>query len=250
MKRWSGGEFCSPAHQKQYNDEYNQLALHRLLQIKPVIPPHPAEKTKPAPSAKFPEKRDPGFTGFVIEAPRAAKASVIPADDLVPVWRSSPFIPSRRFETGEAQFASPAKVMVESSLRIRDSATHRNNRSLDTREFARSGPVLGPDVPMDGIGLERAEEPMDILYLPYPAPGSPRLWREPATLFEPIGTELGAFARAAFRTTGNQDNEDLEAPPAPPADSPTLLDPALPGLGLKPPGSFLTKLLKIKKPTS
>src|ERR1700683_5505393 len=36
LKRWtSGGEFCSDAHRQQYQEEYNQLALNRLLQAKP-----------------------------------------------------------------------------------------------------------------------------------------------------------------------------------------------------------------------
>ena len=36
LKRWTGGgEFCSDAHRQQYQEEYNQLALNRLLQAKP-----------------------------------------------------------------------------------------------------------------------------------------------------------------------------------------------------------------------
>ena len=39
LKRWTGGgEFCSDAHRQQYQDEYNQLALNRLLQAKPQEP--------------------------------------------------------------------------------------------------------------------------------------------------------------------------------------------------------------------
>jgi hypothetical protein len=36
LKRWTGGgEFCSDAHRQRYQEEYNQLALNRLLQAKP-----------------------------------------------------------------------------------------------------------------------------------------------------------------------------------------------------------------------
>src|SRR5580692_8618932 len=36
LKRWTGGGgFCSDAHRQQYQEEYNQLALNRLLQAKP-----------------------------------------------------------------------------------------------------------------------------------------------------------------------------------------------------------------------
>lgn len=37
LKRWTGGgEFCSDAHRQRYQEEYNQLALNRLLQAKPA----------------------------------------------------------------------------------------------------------------------------------------------------------------------------------------------------------------------
>jgi hypothetical protein len=37
LKRWtSGGEFCSDAHRQKYQEEYNKLALNRLLQAKPA----------------------------------------------------------------------------------------------------------------------------------------------------------------------------------------------------------------------
>ncbi len=61
LKRWtSGGEFCSDAHRQQYQEEYNQLALNRLLQAKPIEPKpgvRPAE-SKPA-EAKPAESRPP-----------------------------------------------------------------------------------------------------------------------------------------------------------------------------------------------
>src|SRR5260370_634407 len=37
LKRWTGGgEFCSDAHRQRYQEEYNQLALNRLLQAQPA----------------------------------------------------------------------------------------------------------------------------------------------------------------------------------------------------------------------
>ncbi len=37
LKRWTGGgEFCSDAHRQRYQEEYNQLALNRLLQAQPT----------------------------------------------------------------------------------------------------------------------------------------------------------------------------------------------------------------------
>src|SRR5580658_714007 len=85
LKRWTGGgEFCSDAHRQQYQDEYNQLALNRLLQAKPPIPTaeetalpqapakaasHPTPSRGPAPRA---EKQLPA-------APRDAPAAIPPA---------------------------------------------------------------------------------------------------------------------------------------------------------------------------
>ena len=44
LKRWTGGgEFCSDAHRQQYQEEYNQLALNRLLQAKPQVDPKKAD---------------------------------------------------------------------------------------------------------------------------------------------------------------------------------------------------------------
>ncbi len=52
LKRWTGGgEFCSDAHRQQYQEEYNKLALNRLLQAQPSGEQKP-EKTP----EKIPEK--------------------------------------------------------------------------------------------------------------------------------------------------------------------------------------------------
>ncbi len=68
LKRFtSGGEFCSDAHRQQYQEEYNQLALNRLLQAKPPADAKtekkkteetrqaPAQQTPAQPSAPAPE---------------------------------------------------------------------------------------------------------------------------------------------------------------------------------------------------
>jgi len=61
LKRWtSGGEFCSDAHRQQYQEEYTQLALNRLLQATPQPKPQaeakppvkPVEAKAPAPEPK------------------------------------------------------------------------------------------------------------------------------------------------------------------------------------------------------
>src|SRR5215472_4053865 len=48
LKRLTGGgEFCSDAHKQSYQDEYNRLALSRLLQAQSK----PTEKKAPGPGA-------------------------------------------------------------------------------------------------------------------------------------------------------------------------------------------------------
>ncbi|MBZ5603966.1 MAG: hypothetical protein LAO79_16830 [Acidobacteriia bacterium] len=71
LKRWTGGgEFCSDAHRQQYQEEYNKLALNRLLQSQP-----PAEaKSKPAATEKTAEAKTPEPKKERAKAPPAAKA--------------------------------------------------------------------------------------------------------------------------------------------------------------------------------
>jgi len=81
LKRWTGGgEFCSDAHRQQYQEEYNQLALNRLLQAKPLEPKpgtRPAE-SKPAEGKvaepKGPETRQPVPVAAPVAAPPAPVA--------------------------------------------------------------------------------------------------------------------------------------------------------------------------------
>src|ERR1700731_3831504 len=52
LKRWTGGgEFCSDAHRQRYQEEYNQLALNRLLQAKPPTEATPLPEPTPVPAA-------------------------------------------------------------------------------------------------------------------------------------------------------------------------------------------------------
>jgi hypothetical protein len=60
LKRWTGGgEFCSDAHRQQYQDEYNQLALNRLLQAKPPAGADMAAEAKAGPANSIHEASKP-----------------------------------------------------------------------------------------------------------------------------------------------------------------------------------------------
>lgn len=81
LKRWTGGgEFCSDAHRQRYQEEYNQLALNRLLQAKPPAnteapPPNEAKSAKPAAAPK-PAKEVAAPTTARITAPVPEPASL------------------------------------------------------------------------------------------------------------------------------------------------------------------------------
>jgi hypothetical protein len=84
LKRWTGGgEFCSEGHRQQYQEEYNQLALNRLLQAKPPIltaeetapPPAPASVApQAAPSRGAAARADKQLPAAPLDAIAAAKA--------------------------------------------------------------------------------------------------------------------------------------------------------------------------------
>ncbi len=84
LKRWTGGgEFCSEAHRQRYQEEYNQLALNRLLQAKPASEPEAPAKTE-VPEEKPPNaatpKADPRLAELqrAVEAPRVAPPPAAP----------------------------------------------------------------------------------------------------------------------------------------------------------------------------
>src|SRR6185295_17068599 len=58
-----GGEFCSEAHRKEYQEQYEQLALARLLQAKPrtepAAPLGPSLPKAPAPAPERPPAQIP-----------------------------------------------------------------------------------------------------------------------------------------------------------------------------------------------
>src|SRR6185295_14440621 len=107
LKRLRGGaEFCSEAHRKEYQDQYEQLALARLIQAKPPTEPAPplgrksalipetppaavnvpSPKNAPAdeaPPARRPAQLDAPRPAKMIEAPVSAQTSK-PAEEAGP----------------------------------------------------------------------------------------------------------------------------------------------------------------------
>lgn len=58
LKRWTrGGEFCSDTHRQRYQEEYNQLAVNRLMQAKLSGENKPAVEAQAAPVPNAPESK-------------------------------------------------------------------------------------------------------------------------------------------------------------------------------------------------
>ena len=78
FKRWTAGEFCSDAHRKRYQEEYNQLALSRLMQAKPPTGSETPAHKKPLESKKSEEAPPPAWHPMPtvpLEAPAAISVS-------------------------------------------------------------------------------------------------------------------------------------------------------------------------------
>jgi hypothetical protein len=93
LKRWtSGGEFCSDAHRQRYQEEYNQLALNRLLQAKPreAKPQAEAKGSEAKTAAKPAEAKSP--------APAASTKPVAASEPLKPAARAVETVPQRLLE--------------------------------------------------------------------------------------------------------------------------------------------------------
>src|SRR6185295_12435554 len=93
LKRWRGGaEFCSEAHRKEYQDQYEQLALARLIQAKPPTEPAaplgrsnalfqdaPAPVNVPKPETRPVAEAPPARRNAQLEAPRKMAMIEAPA---------------------------------------------------------------------------------------------------------------------------------------------------------------------------
>jgi hypothetical protein len=82
LKRLTGGaEFCSEAHRTQYREEFNNLALSRLLQSQPAAATGPAVEggartsMAVAPPAQPASAEDPVAAGYLLEVPSPASAA-------------------------------------------------------------------------------------------------------------------------------------------------------------------------------
>jgi hypothetical protein len=110
LKRWTGGgEFCTDAHRQRYQEEYNQLALNRLLQAKPpseAVTAAPEVKPVAPPRPVAPEPKAESAPLKVSEPARAYREQAHHLDQAHRVGRELPTPASLRMEWPEPKTAS------------------------------------------------------------------------------------------------------------------------------------------------
>lgn len=128
LKRWTGGgEFCSDVHRQRYQEEYNQLALNRLLQAKP-----PAKPEKPAVEKQAPEKQ-------VNEAPAAKPSAVTAVSEVQPVKQA----------TAHSTPAPAARLPEPAALKISETP------KPTYREIPAAAPVKTTAVPTVAVHVDK-----------------------------------------------------------------------------------------------
>lgn len=107
LKRWTGGgEFCSDAHRQRYQEEYNQLALNRLLQAKP-----------PKPDAPAPAEGKPAKPAAVAEPVREVSAPSAPPS---PARIAAPIPEPATLKVSEGTRSKPAYQEARSQVAVRE----------------------------------------------------------------------------------------------------------------------------------
>ncbi len=249
-----GGEFCSEAHRKEYQEQYEQLALARLLHAKqstePAVPlgqPSPAPSVVPNPIPESPRNDGPTRTqpqpqvqprraAAVIEAPQPpqdagpAPLAGFVSEPVAPTVTSfqhagpqelehvgSPSLPQAATPSGSLESLPPAPpVEFGLSLQALDHHTHASERSVELRDFAGQAPLMELH-PRPAAGTEpaAAADVMEILMSPHP-PSQAKPWLEAPRGFPATPAELGQLARLDFITTGFAYSDGpVSAAPAP-----------------------------------
>jgi hypothetical protein len=130
LKRLTGGEFCSDAHRQQYKEEYNELALNRLLQAKSQPKDKEESKADPAGAKAFPS---------ILQNAPARDESRIRAGRDRTTAHSAPEIP-------HSEVVAPAARYEEPLPEPEPAAKPDSEPERVTPQVAESGPVeLSPE---------------------------------------------------------------------------------------------------------
>ncbi|MGD0435853.1 MAG: hypothetical protein ABSB86_05280 [Bryobacteraceae bacterium] len=152
LKRLTGGgEFCSEAHKKSYQEEYNRIALTRLLQAQaraaratPQATPSAVSVAIEEPVAEKSNEKpeevhlEPGESGFLLEEPLiSAPLETPPYGEPWQEVAPRPSAPAWLFSgTRNSDMPSAALLPLESRPRVRDNESTVQEADLTPNEFA------------------------------------------------------------------------------------------------------------------
>ena len=115
-----GGEFCSDAHRQQYRQEYDELALSRLLQAQPPASPKQEPEAEPVSEAEVSPVGGSAPSAQRSATPQATPKSPVPAAPNVPSTArpasppAPPRVPAPEAESAVAVSAAPPAAPPES----------------------------------------------------------------------------------------------------------------------------------------
>ena len=172
LKRWTrGGQFCSEAHQKSYQEEYNRIGLNRLLQA----------QNKPKAAQ---QEAAPVLNGGSKTPPRPAHEAPVAVEE-APV------------EAVELEAAVESVEETQSAEEIAEEAMEAVAEAVDEKAAEEPGePVWEPES-MAGFINDLSAEPVAIEASPYSQPWQPREISPITPSWEPGGVLSARLPEAA-----------------------------------------------------
>lgn len=171
LKRLAGNEFCSDAHRREYQQEYSQLALGRLLQSKATEPEKNPIETEPRLAISTPEPAAPAPSPAFVSAVKPS----VPKPPPPMVARSEPArvavkpstpppkpngnvptrplpLPAAKQAASEPAFAKPASILKPPPAKFQMAV-------MVTAEFERAFSTMTVDRPVHHANVSTAELP-------------------------------------------------------------------------------------------
>jgi hypothetical protein len=238
LKRLTGGaEFCSDVHRKSYQEEFNDLALSRLLLTQRLPAPAPAPLVIEDPysepevevaavvPAEPPEVNEPvaGMMHYLIEEPTAGGSEPtllrIALEFLAAI--PSTAVPLTIFGgalgrgPGARSLPLASALSLESVLQLRPARILPRQATVETREFSRQAiaPAVTPQqtIQTNEIAPESVYGvAMEITNQPHSPADSPEIWRSAPQVLPAVEVVLGELARLDFETTGFDNSVPVE----------------------------------------
>lgn len=224
-KLTGGGEFCSEGHRQKYQEEYNRLALSRLLQaqsppdetaVRRVSSQRPAASAVAAPPAQ--EKPPAPPAGLLPLRPGVVSTPppLFQLEEALPQG-ATPSIPQRIVDGGDVLLAA-ANPVTYPLKEPWDCLPRNRERQLEVREFGRAAPSFEFGLErLQPKGLSYATDFLDAPVQLRPPQGPMGTWSAPESPFAG-GVDFAEFTHLDFVTTGLElppgDGEVPEAEPA------------------------------------